>query len=71
MRLAEGDVAAAASAFHNVGIDDPRSSPPAVFALIPSTWDKGPSNPGMACWMWSQRPVDPSVLFAKLAAVRT
>ena len=71
VRLAEGNVAAAAAALHNVGREDPRSTPPAVFALIPSTWDKGTVQPGNGVLDVVPKPVDPSVLFAKLAAVRT
>ena len=71
VRLAEGNVAAAASALHSVAIDNPRSTPPAVFALIPSTWEKGSVLPGNGVLDVVPKPVDPSVLFAKLAAVRS
>lgn len=71
VRLAEGDIAAAAAAIHRAGPSDPRRTPAAVFALIPPTWDKETIRPGNGVLDIVPKPVDPSVLFAKLAAVRT
>jgi PAS domain S-box-containing protein len=71
VRLAEGDVAAAASALLNAGSREPgKNAAPAILALLPSTWDKGTIRPGDGILDVVPKPVDPSVLFAKLAAVR-
>jgi CheY-like chemotaxis protein len=71
VRLAEGDVAAAASALLNAGSREPgQNAAPAILALLPSTWDKGSVRPGDGILDVVPKPVDPSVLFAKLAAVR-
>ena len=70
VRLADGDVAAAASALHGAVRSNPGSTPPAVFALIPSTWERGRVRPGNGVLDVVPKPVDPSILFAKLAAVR-
>lgn len=70
VRLADGDAATAASALLGVAISDGRSTIPAIFALTPPTWDKGAVTLGQAFMDVVPKPVDPSVLFAKLAAIR-
>ena len=70
VRLAEGDIAAASAALLSVGIREGRSTIPPILALIPPTWEKGTVTPGEGVMDVVPKPVDPSVLFAKLAAVR-
>ena len=69
VRLAEGDLAAAASALVAASMGQARRTIPAILALIPSTWDKGSMAEGRVLDI-VPKPVDPSVLFAKLAAFR-
>jgi hypothetical protein len=71
VRLAEGDLAAAAAALLSVGPRAGRGAVPPILALIPATWEKGTVRPGEGVMDVVPKPVDPSVLFAKLAAVRT
>jgi DNA-binding response OmpR family regulator len=70
VRLAEGDITAAAAALRGAGGRLAPTAMPPILALIPPTWDKGTVSVGNGVMDVVPKPVDPSVLFAKLAAVR-